>query len=231
MSAARRWAAALSVVAHGGLALLLFTLTPDISAPDVGLPPMSVTLLTLPPPPQPPPPLVQSRPRPSPAAASPPRARRVIEEVPAFVTPRMALEGPTVISADMAEGDLVGAATVGSGEGPGDDCNLPARLQRALRRDARVQAAVSEVHRGRALRVWNGDWVRHPGQEGAGLAAVREAIVWEVGFAPEDCRREPMRGLIVLSLSDGPGAARLAIGGGSWRWTDLLFARSSAVRR
>lgn len=136
-----------------------------------------------------------------------------------------------MMSAELADGDLVGAATAGSGGGTAGDCDLPARLQRALRRDTRVQAAVGEVHRGRALRVWNGAWVRHPGQEGAGLAAVREAIVWEVGFAPEACRREPVKGLIVLSLADGPGAARLAIGGDTWRWTDLLFAQTSPVRR
>ena len=59
-----------------------------------------------------------------------------------------------------------------------------------------------------------------------GLAAVREAILWEVAFAPEECRTEPMRGLIVLSLKDGPDAPRLVVGAGAWRWKDVLASRS-----
>ena len=52
------------------------------------------------------------------------------------------------------------------------------------------------------------------------LAAVREAIMWEVGFAPEACRSQRMHGLVVVSLADG--RTRFAIGGGEWRWSDLL---------
>jgi hypothetical protein len=96
------------------------------------------------------------------------------------------------------------------------------RLQAALRKDPRVRTALTEAGAGRPLRVWNGDWVRHPGQEGNGLAAVREAIIWEVGFAPEPCRREPVQGLVLLSLADGPGSPRIVMGAGAWRWSDLL---------
>jgi hypothetical protein len=53
---------------------------------------------------------------------------------------------------------------------------------------------------------------------------VREVIMWEVAFAPEACRKEPVQGMVLLSLTDGPGAARLALGAGRWRWTDLLHA-------
>jgi hypothetical protein len=99
------------------------------------------------------------------------------------------------------------------------------RLQSALRKDRLVRAAVAQAHRGQAIRVWNGDWVRHGAEDGAGLAAVREAILWEVGFAPEACRREPMRGLVLIALDDGPGSARLVMGAGSWRWSDMLSVR------
>jgi hypothetical protein len=68
--------------------------------------------------------------------------------------------------------------------------------------------------------------VRHGVQEGAGLAAVREAIQWEVGFAPEACKDERVRGLVVISLADAPGSARIALGAGDWRWTDLLGRRA-----
>ncbi|MBL8774171.1 MAG: hypothetical protein JNK30_22475, partial [Phenylobacterium sp.] len=76
------------------------------------------------------------------------------------------------------------------------------------------------------IRIWDGAWVRHGVQEGAGLAAVREAIQWEVGFAPEACKAERVSGLVVISLADAPGSARIALGAGSWRWTDLLGLRN-----
>jgi hypothetical protein len=71
--------------------------------------------------------------------------------------------------------------------------------------------------------IWNGDWVQHGDEDGKGLAAVREAITFEVAFAPAACRRAHVRGLVLLSLGDG--AARLALGAGEWRWSDLLGVR------
>lgn len=104
------------------------------------------------------------------------------------------------------------------------------RLQAALRRDADIRRAVDEAHRtlgprGRAILVWNGEWLRNPGQDGKGLAGVRQAIAMEVAFAPAACRAQTMRGLVLISFSDAPGAPGLALGGGEWRWTDLLAAR------
>jgi hypothetical protein len=108
------------------------------------------------------------------------------------------------------------------------------RLQTALRKDQRIQAAVAKARRSptgadapssKALFVWNGDWIRSHGQDGAGLAAVREAIMWEVAFAPEACRSEAVHGLVMISLDDGPGSARLVVGSGDWRWSDLLRPR------
>jgi hypothetical protein len=34
-----------------------------------------------------------------------------------------------------------------------------------------------------------------------------------------------MRGLVLLSLNDAPGAPRLVLGAGAWRWSDLTLAR------
>jgi hypothetical protein len=67
--------------------------------------------------------------------------------------------------------------------------------------------------------------VQRSDQDGAGLAEVREAIIWEVGFAPLACRSQPVRGLVVLALNDGPGGPRLVLGRAAWRWGDLLHAR------
>ena len=104
------------------------------------------------------------------------------------------------------------------------------RLQDALRADPEVRAAVTRAYRampasGRAILVWNGDWIQDPAQTGKGLAGVRQAIALEIAFSPRDCRSRPMRGLAVIALADGPGAPRLALGGGDWRWTDLLGVR------
>lgn len=129
---------------------------------------------------------------------------------------------------ELTDAELAGAQTAGSGP-PGRACDMVQLLQSELRKDATVQAAVARARaRGvgaKAFHVWNGDWITSRGEEGKGLAGVREAIMVEVAFAPEACRKEPMRGLITISLNDAPGSARLAIGGGQWRWSDLLFPR------
>jgi hypothetical protein len=100
------------------------------------------------------------------------------------------------------------------------------RVQAALRKDPRVRAAVADAETargapGQALYVWNGAWIRSRGQDGEGLAAAREAIMWEVAFAPETCRTQPVHGLVLFSMADGGGSG-LVVGGGTWRWSDLL---------
>ena len=132
-------------------------------------------------------------------------------------------------TSDLLSGSqLAGAVTVGEGGGGGGGtCDMARAVQQALRRDPMVREAVEEAHRsGKAIMVWNGDWVRNGDQDGKGLSAVREAIMWEVGFAPAACRNTPMHGLVLLSLADG--GTRFAVGTGNWRWSDLLGVRSGA---
>jgi hypothetical protein len=136
----------------------------------------------------------------------------------------------------LGESELMGAATAGSGSGrrrrrgglrhgpaaAGGAAQEPPRPRLA---DAGPQATVGA---GRAPLVWSGDWARvTDGEEGDGLAGLREMIMMEVAFAPAACRAEPMRGLVLISLNDGPGSARFALGGGHWRWSDLLFAKGA----
>lgn len=107
---------------------------------------------------------------------------------------------------------------------------MPGLIQAALRRNARIQAAVAQAHAeanaaGKAVMVWNGDWIRGGSQDGKGLAGVRQVIIMEIAFAPEACRRERVRGLVLLSLREGAGAPRLVLGARDWRWSDLVFAR------
>ena len=183
------------------------------------------------------------RPRP-PAAPRPPRpAPPDVEPLAVAAAP----PGPTPAPAPagLTQAQLAGAATAGSGSGGGGDgtagggggsgtgagrCDMIRRVQDALRENPGVVAAATRAHRAlpasqRALMVWNGDWVSNPGEAGRGLAGLRQAIAVEIAFAPAECRRQSMRGLVLLTLADGADSPRLALGQGSWRWSDLTGAR------
>ncbi len=130
--------------------------------------------------------------------------------------------GTELSDAQIASASIAG---FGSGSGGGEGvCDMAARVQMALRKDPLVRAALAGSA-GKAAMVWNGDWVRGQGEDGKGLAAVREAIVWEIAFAPPACRAQSVRGLVMLSLNETAGSARLAVGTGEWRWSDLLALR------
>ena len=215
---------------------VLFVLASARPAPPrpVEAEPIAVELVPLPlEPPAPPAPPKPSAAPPSPAP--PPRTLARITPPRAHAVPLPASKDPPSDAvAALSDAQLAGAATAGSGAG-GRPCDMVRRLQAALRKDARVQAAVADADRvdasaRRALFVWNGAWIRSSGQEGNGLAAVREAIMWEVAFAPEACRAEPVHGLVAMSLADGPGSARLVVGAGDWRWSDLLGQHGGLAR-
>lgn len=232
----------LSLASHG--ALLLAILAVRVPPPTPPEPDPITVALYQPPPPPPQEPKTAPEPAGAPAPTKtsqptlPVRPPRLvpppqIQPLPAQPAPR-----PSVV-AELGESDLVGAATAGGGSGAGGSgdgaggggCNMVRLLQDALRKNPRVRAALLQAHpaaaaSGKAVLVWNGDWVQSPGQEGKGLAGVRELIMLEVAFAPKDCRDDPMRGLVLISLSDAPGAPRLALGSRAWNWSDLLFAKS-----
>ena len=127
---------------------------------------------------------------------------------------------PPTLPARRAQAKAPVPAVVAVGGG-GGGCNTARIVQQALRKDPLVRTAVEDAHRtGKAVMLWNGDWVRSGGQDGKGLSAVREAIMWEVAFSPEACRNQRQHGLVLLSLADG--STRFAIGSGDWRWSDLL---------
>ncbi|WP_304275415.1 hypothetical protein [Caulobacter segnis] len=205
-----------------------------------------------PPPPPPPPPAPHDAPKspvnapkkpPSPekpkdkARAAPRSPLRVTKApIPKDVTPLPANPKPAPARVmGLGEAELMGAASAGSGSGGGGGgagCDMVRLLQEGLRKNPRARASLMRAHAatvgaGRAPLVWSGDWVRTDGEEGDGLSGLREMIMMEVAFAPAACRAEPMRGLVLISLNDGPGAARFALGGGHWRWSDLLFAKGA----
>ena len=204
-------------------------------------PPIQVVLYTPPPPPPPEPPPPPPQPEPDPAPPKPaakapepkppkPPPRRLSRpaRAPPTVAPILAIAGKTSTGeSNVSDAELAGAQTAGSGGGgSGRACNMARWLEGKLRKDRTVQAALAGTDSGKAIRVWNGSWVRHGEQEGAGLAAVRESIMWHVAFAPEACRAEPVRGLVAISMRDGPGSPRVVMGASTWRWSDLLHSRS-----
>ena len=235
----RRWrsggrlaVAGLAVAGHAAVLAALIGMAPS---PQAVFEPSTISV-ELAPPPAPRPtaePLAVSSPAPSLSVPAPPSQRLLRRAAaPAEVQSLPASEGLTDDpSAVLSAAQLAWAATAGSGAAGGRPCDIARQLQAALRRDPRVQAAVAEAARApgaprQVLFIWNGDWIRSQGQDGAGLAAVREVILWEVGFAPVACRAEPVHGLVLFSMGDAPGAPRLVLGADEWRWSDLLHPRS-----
>jgi hypothetical protein len=241
----RRWfAGTLSVAVHALIPLAFLATAPEPD-PPAEAEPIIVTLAPPLPPPEPPP-APSEAPTNSSAAATPTPAKTPAKSPPKVkVRPAKAVAevAPLIATPDpeppplprLGEAQLAGAVTAGSGGGGGGagaggsgagSCDMVRRLQAALRADPDVRAAVARADADAASRgailVWNGDWLRSPGQSGKGLAGVRQAITMEVAFAPESCRQAPMRGLVLLTLGDGPGSGRLVIGTPQWRWTDLL---------
>lgn len=165
-----------------------------------------------------------AKPTPVKALARQSIARPSPAPVPPDIVPIAAGDAPVAESGDaLSDAELAGATSADAGPS-GRQCDMARWLQGALRKDPLVQAAVAGSA-GRAIMVWNGDWVRSNGEDGKGLAAVREAIIWEIAFAPEACRAEPVHGLVLLSMGQARGSARLAVGLGEWRWADLLKLR------
>jgi hypothetical protein len=236
-TADRLAAGALSLAAHAAvLAFVLVSVKPKLEIPPLVEAPIPVEIVA--PPPPPPPPKPKASPR---AASAPPKTadkpapgRPASAPIVAHQTPTPPVPVETVAagrvkgapsqgtgSADgVSEGELAGAATAGSGDGTGEGCDMAGRVQAALRKDSLVQAQVAP-RSGRAIRVWNGDWVQTDNEDGRGLSAVREAILWAVGFAPKECRNETVRGLVLFHA----GGTRLVLGAGQWRWSDLLMVR------
>ncbi len=227
--------AAFSLAVHLGVLIFLAAALRSPPAPAATAP-MVVELVDL----RPPAPAAQPKPTPTPAAAvaeaEPVAAAPVPVKTPA--RPAVARRSPAPIrTASLAASDAVadepgnalseaqiaGAASADSGPA-GRPCDMARRLQSALRKDALVQAAVASAA-GKAIMVWDGDWVRNRGEDGKGLAAVREAITWEVAFAPQACRAEPVHGLVLISMGEAQGSTRLALGLEAWRWADLLKPR------
>lgn len=245
-------ATTVSALAHLAILIAIFSARPEETPPEPE--PMIVQLVEIARPTPvlaPPAPSPAPSPSPDPKPAEAPKVAKAPEKSPSRkAIARRTPPKPTVVkpvptgesegaqegavaAVEFSEAQIAGAARVGSGGGGGGSgsgsgggsCDMLEWLQKELRQDARVQAAMAKAHKGKPVVVWTGRWVPHPGQEGGGLATVREAMMWEIAFAPEECRARPVRGLVLISLGDAPGAPRIALGRDQWRWSDLLQAR------
>lgn len=214
-----------SVAGHLAILAIILLMPKPLPVATVEDAPMSVSLVPgLKPAPEPK--AEEEAPKPQPRPEPPKRhtlVRRAAAKAPPEAPPAGKDPKPPQQGVELSASDLAGAASADTGGG-GGQCDLARQLQGALRKDPLVQAAVASAS-GKAIMVWNGDWVRSGGEDGKGLAAVREAMIWEIAFAPEACRSRPVHGLVLLSMNTGPGAARLAVGAGEWRWADLLRSR------
>jgi len=246
----RAGATALSAGLHGALLLVLLlgwrTTAPPAPAAEI---PVSLAPVPLPPAPKSPAPGPPADSKPAAAQATaakstpPPPAAIVARRSPAPPIPasppaaRIASPKPRpnldqLVDAQLAAAEARGAAGGegagsgrgggGSGQGGGGECDMAARVQAALRKDPLARAAMHAAG-GRSILIWNGDWVQSGAEDGKGLAAVREAITWEVAFAPAACRHQRVRGPVLLSLNDGSPQVELVAG--EWRWSDLLGLR------
>jgi hypothetical protein len=240
-----------SIAAHLAVVAALVWQAALSSPAEPVSPPVMVSLVDLPKPPGPPdaakgeggspqaavqpaPPQPTSpAPRPVPTLVSTPVRSRAVASTPTPNAPDTQDASNISDTSDVLnDSQLAGAASAGEGassgsSGGGGGCDTARVVQQALRRDPLVRTAVEDAHRmGKAVMLWNGDWVRSGGQEGKGLSAVREAITWSIAFAPEACRNAPVHGLVLLSLADG--GTRFAIGAGEWRWSDLLGLSGSS---
>lgn len=228
----RLGAVTFSVSAHLALfCLVLFSVKPDLVAPSPPQPPLIVPVEIIPPPPKAPPtPEPIDNPEPAPTKARPAKApvrKELARPTPAPARVAAIPAGPAQGSDyGVSDSELAGAAVAGAGAG-GATCDMAARLREALRKDNLVRAAASRAGASgnHAIRVWNGDWVQSGGDDGKGLQAAREAILWEVGFAPAACRDQAMHGLVVISMNDAAGSAKIVLGTAAWRWSDLLGRR------
>lgn len=228
----RLFSTTVSVALHGALLFGVLAYVAPVVAPEP--PPVTVVLMTPPPVPAP---TAEPAAAAAPAPIRPPPQRAMVKErppPPPEIKPIVARVAPVADVVDtVSDTELAGALTAGTGAGSGGGdgtgdgsgaCNMVRRMQQALRKDPMVRDAVAQARRGKsnALLVWKGDWVRSQGEEGKGLAAVRQAMVWEVAFAPAACRSQAVRGMVLITLADGGGSGRVAFGDGSWRWSDLL---------
>jgi hypothetical protein len=235
-SRSRLAAVVFSLCAHLALlCLVLVSVKPDLVAPPPAAPPLVVPMEIVPPPPQSP--VTPEPAKPSPAKAAPAKAPTKAPAKKALARPTptptrvAALPAGPIQGSDygVSDSELSGAAVAGgggSGTG-GATCDMAARLRDALRKDTLVRAAAAKAGAvgNHAIRVWNGDWVQSTGDDGKGLQAAREAILWEVGFAPAACREQAVRGLIVITMNDAPGSAKIVLGKPAWRWSDVLGRR------
>ena len=145
------WSAVVGIhVLFGGLFLLHAASQP----PQLSTPSLVVVSLTDPPQPKPPGPPDDMKAEAAMEIAPP------VPPTPVMPIIRVSVPNNSDV---LSESQLAGATSAGegSGGGGGGGCDTARAVQQALRRDPLVHTAVSDANRlGKAIMVWNGDWVQ-----------------------------------------------------------------------
>lgn len=116
------------------------------------------------------------------------------------------------------------------GNGASGGCSLAESVSQALERDAEAKAALARIPAqsrsvANAVMLWDGRWIapeRVGGQ--AALISVQTAVAEALASAPAECRSRSETGPVLLILNDAPETIVLALGSGTWRWSDLSIS-------
>ncbi|MGI4879799.1 MAG: hypothetical protein ACRYG4_20165 [Janthinobacterium lividum] len=95
-------------------------------------------------------------------------------------------------------------------------CGIDGSIATAMAHDREVGEALAETATARsAVMIWDGRW-------SAGFAPLRRVVLDQVRAARADCRDATMVGPRLLIVPTGTTTVAVAVGSGTWRWSELL---------
>lgn len=148
------------------------------------------------------------------AAPARPAGAIIVRDVPSPAPPPIVAPTLPPIAVDIAP-PVVEIAT---SPGASDDCPLIAAITVALAHDNAVGAAVAAQPE-TALMAWDGGWSSDPAPA---LAPIRRVVTENIQAASSTCRNAAMTGPRLVIIPNGTASLAVAIGSGTWRWSELL---------
>jgi len=135
-------------------------------------------------------------------AVAAPLADAVVVAFPALPSIAVDVAAPAVEIADAVE-----------------ECPLVGAITDALANDGDVTAGLAARPDATALMVWDGSW----GDDSSpALSPIRRIVVDRIRAASAICRETQLTGPRLFIVSNGTNPVAVAIGSGTWRWSQLL---------